>query len=73
MINSSAFYLEDSIFELDSFVIINPNSFYKLSFFFSLNSKGELKNVKIENLESVDNIMIKFEKGSLKLSIYSRK
>lgn len=65
--NSSAFHLEDSIFEIDSFAIINSNAFYKLSFLFSSNSKGELKNVTMENLNSVDNIMIKIEKGSLKL------
>ena len=66
--NSSAFNFDDSVFEIANFEISNPDAYYKLSFLFATNSKGDLQNITLQKLESKNNILIKFDKGSLKLT-----
>lgn len=65
--NFSAMYFEDSDFKIENLEVSNPYADSKLSFLVSTNSKGEIKNLTLTEIESNNNILIKFEKGNLVL------
>lgn len=65
--NASGLYFENSDFKIENVEISNPDSSNKLSFICSINSKGEIKNLTLKEIESKNNILIKFDKGNLSL------